>query len=34
VSEPASPTDEASIRVFNESLLIAFTNNVLHDERS
>ncbi len=34
--DPVSPTEEVSIRVFNESLQIAFPNNVLiskfHDE--
>ncbi len=36
IRDPASPTEEVSIRVFNESLQIAFPNNVLiskfHDE--
>ncbi len=27
--DPASPTEELSIRVFNESLRITFPNNVL-----
>ncbi len=29
IRDPASPTDEVSIRVFYESLQIAFPNNVL-----
>ncbi len=36
ICDPASPTEEVSIRFFNESLHIAFPNNVLvskfHDE--
>ncbi len=38
ICDPASPTEKVSIRVFNESLQIAFPNNVLvskfHDECS
>ncbi len=29
IRDPASPTEEASIRVFYQSLQIAFPNNVL-----
>ncbi len=29
IHDPASPTEEVSIRVFYESLRIAFSNNVL-----
>ncbi len=29
IRDPASPTEEVSKRVFNESLQIAFPNNVL-----
>ncbi len=29
IRDPASPTEEVSIRVFNESLHIVFPNNVL-----
>ncbi len=36
IRDPASPTEEVSIRVFNESSQITFPNNVLiskfHDE--
>ncbi len=36
IRDPASPTEEVSVRFFNESLQIAFPNNVLiskfHDE--
>ncbi len=36
IRDPASPTEEVSLRVFNESLQMAFPNNVLiskfHDE--
>ncbi len=38
IRDPASPPEEVSIRFFNESLQIAFPNNVLdskfHDECS